>query len=128
MNKAQAEAIRRAINTATNNTSDEQADTIAELFPLWFPRGFYQVGDRRRYEGVVWKCLQDHEAQENWNPKDATSLWARAHVDVTEWVQPTGASDAYQTGDKVTHNGKTWISNVDNNIWEPGVYGWDEIN
>ena len=45
-----------------------------------------------------------------------------------EWVQPTGAHDAYNIGDKVTHNGKTWVSDVDNNVWEPGVYGWKCIN
>ena len=41
------------------------------------------------------------------------------------WVQPTGAHDAYQTGDRVRHNGDVWVSNSDNNVWEPGVHGWD---
>lgn len=44
-----------------------------------------------------------------------------------EWVQPEGAHDAYSTGDIVTHNGKTWKSNTEGNVWEPGVYGWDEV-
>ena len=31
------------------------------------------------------------------------------------------------TGDKVFYNNKNWVSIVDNNVWEPGVYGWEEI-
>lgn len=42
------------------------------------------------------------------------------------WSQPVGAHDAYSSGAKVSHNGKHWISSVDNNVWEPGVYGWTE--
>lgn len=42
------------------------------------------------------------------------------------WTQPLGASDAYAKGDVVTHNNKTWVSDVDANVWEPGVYGWTE--
>ena len=60
---------------------------------------------------------------------DATpALWVVVSIDeYPEWVQPTGAHDAYNIGDKVTHNGKTWVSDVDNNVWEPGVYGWKGI-
>lgn len=43
---------------------------------------------------------------------------------VEAWVQPTGAHDAYQIGDTVTHNGKTWQSTAANNVWAPGVFGW----
>ena len=44
------------------------------------------------------------------------------------WVQPTGAHDAYAKGAKVSHNDKHWISEVDDNTWEPGVYGWTEVS
>jgi len=40
------------------------------------------------------------------------------------YVQPTGAQDSYQIGDRVTHNGNTWESTANNNVWEPGVFGW----
>ena len=39
-------------------------------------------------------------------------------------VRPVDANN--RAGDKVTHNGKTWVSNIDGNVWEPGVYGWNE--
>lgn len=46
--------------------------------------------------------------------------------EVLPWEQPD-STNPYMTGDKVTHNGKTWVSDVDNNVWEPGVYGWTEV-
>lgn len=44
-----------------------------------------------------------------------------------QWVQPLGAHDAYQAGDQVTHEGHLWESTADNNVWEPGTYGWDDL-
>jgi len=44
-----------------------------------------------------------------------------------EWIQPTGAHDAYNIGDKVSHNSKHWINTINANVYEPGVYGWDEV-
>lgn len=61
-------------------------------------------------------------------PSATPALWTAVSLDeYPAWVQPIGAQDAYQTGDKVSHNGKRWTSNVDNNTWEPGVYGWTEV-
>lgn len=42
------------------------------------------------------------------------------------WIQPKGAHDAYSKGSKVAHKSKHWISNIDANVWEPGVSGWTE--
>lgn len=127
MLKSKAEALRRAMMTAADALPDDMADTAAAIFEPWNGDSVdYKAGDRRRFDGVVYKCLQDHKSQPDWTPTAATSLWARAHVDVSEWVQPTGAADAYNKGDKVKHKGKVWISNVGANVWEPGVYGWTE--
>ena len=46
---------------------------------------------------------------------------------LVEDVQPD-STNPYAKGDKVTHNGKTWQSTTDNNVWEPGVYGWEEVH
>ena len=85
---------------------------------------------KERTGGVkLYRCLQGHTSQETWTPDAAPSLWVAISDPAEEWpawVQPTGAHDAYAQGDKVSHNGKHWISNVDNNVWEPGVYGWTE--
>lgn len=128
MTLQQAINYRNAINTATGSIPDDVADNAAAIFTQWDGDGVdYVVGDRRRFGGVIYKCLQAHKSQADWTPDTATSLWARAHVDIADWVQPTGATDAYMTGDKVKHNDKVWVSTVDGNVWEPGVYGWDEV-
>ena len=43
---------------------------------------------------------------------------------IPDWIQPAGAHDAYKAGDVTAHNGAEWTSDIDGNIWEPGVYGW----
>ena len=71
-----------------------------------------------------------------YHPKDVPALMVKVgdeggeeipSDEYPEWVRPTGAHDAYKTGAKVSHNGKKWTSNVENNVWEPGVYGWTEV-
>ena len=72
--------------------------------------------------------IQAHTSQADWPPPAAPALWAVTSDPADEWPewsQPLGAHDAYQKGDKVTHNGKHWVSGADGNVWEPGVYGWE---
>ena len=80
------------------------------------------MGQIRRYNGALYKCVQDHTSQAEWTPDTASSLWAGTSDPAEEWPawsQPVGAHDAYSSGAKVSHNGKHWISSVDNNVWEP---------
>lgn len=101
----------------------------AELFEAWAENAPCRAGQLKRYEGALYRCLQDHTAQPGWAPDKAPALWALA-ADPAEawpaWSQPIGAGDAYQTGDQVSHQGKRWVSAADGNVWEPGVYGWEE--
>ena len=110
--------------------TDEQAAQVPALYRAWEPGVSYAVGDRRLYEGILYSCLQAHDALETWNPAGSPSLWAKVLTSDTgealPWEQPE-STNPYMAGDKVTHNGKTWISDVDNNVWEPGVYGWSEV-
>lgn len=79
----------------------------------------------------MYKCLQDHDAQEDWKPSEAVSLWVRVDdpsIEYPEWRQPTGAHDSYEKGAKVSHLEKHWVSTIDANVYEPSVYGWDEVN
>ena len=129
-----AQKIRAVMDKAAGMLTDEQAIKVVALFPLWNPRATYAVGDRVRYAGNLYRCLQAHTAQETWNPADAPSLWAKVLTDpsgaILPWVQPD-STNPYAKGDKVTHNGKTWESLVDNNVWEPGTVGteslWKEV-
>lgn len=125
-----ARELRALIEKASTSLSDEDALSGVELFPHWSDSAEYVVGNRVSYEGTLYKCLQAHTAQASWNPADAISLWVRVDnpaEEFPEWIQPVGAADAYPINAKVSHNEKHWISTVDNNVWEPGVYGWDEI-
>ena len=128
--KAHARKLRKAIEKTAVTLTDSEAFDVAELFPMWKVDTAYQTGNRVQYDSKLYKCLQAHSSQSDWTPDTAVSLWvevADPSVEFPEWKQPQGAHDAYQTGDKVSHNEKHWISEADNNIWEPGVYGWREV-
>lgn len=128
--KAHARKLRKAIEKTAVTLTDSEAYDVCELFPMWKTDTEYAVGDRVQYEGKLYKCLQSHTSQADWIPSEAVSLWvevADPAIEFPEWKQPSGAHDAYMTGDKVSHNEKHWISEADNNIWEPGVYGWREV-
>lgn len=124
-----AKALRAAMDAAAAALTDEQALKAAAIYPLWNSSAAYAAGDRVRYDGVLYKCLQAHTAQPSWTPAAAPSLWAKVLTSDTgaplPWEQPE-STNPYMKGDKVTHAGKTWVSAIDNNVWEPGVYGWEE--
>lgn len=125
-----AREIRAKMEQLSTGLDDAEALQVPEMFAKWSADESYSVGDRRRYSGILYKCLQAHDAQDSWNPADAPSLWARVLIPdpevIPEWVQPD-STNPYTKGDKVTHDGKTWESDIDNNVWEPGVYGWTEV-
>ena len=118
------------LRSARLTADDQTALAGKELYPLWNETAVYKKGDRVRYDGVLYKCLQNHTAQASWTPTDAPSLWAKVLIPtpsvIPEWEQPE-STNPYMKGDKVKHNGKTWVSSIDNNVWAPGVYGWDEV-
>ena len=129
LTKLQAMKYRQAILKIIENLDDETAIETPLLFPKWQLDKTYSVNDRVSYEGILYKCLQTHSAQADWTPATAVSLWVRVDnpaEEWPEWIQPLGAQDAYPSGAKVSHNGAHWISDVNNNVWEPGVYGWTQ--
>lgn len=130
MKYGHAKRLRALIEQLSATLSDTDALTGIELFPLWQEDKAYATGDRIRYEEVLYKCVQSHTSQANWTPDVTAALWAQVDdpsIEFPEWRQPTGAQDAYMTGDKVSHNDKHWVSTMDYNVYEPGVYGWDEV-
>lgn len=126
---SKAKEYRNAIDNASTALTDEQALKSVALYPMWSPSASYAVGERVRYNDTLYKCLQAHDAQDSWNPVDAASLWAEVLIPdpevIPDWKQPE-STNPYMKGNKVKHNDKNWISDVDNNVWEPGVYGWSE--
>ena len=128
MRASKAKRLRALIEGLSDHLEDEEAVKAPELFPEWKGEGEYQAEQRVRYKGILYRCLMYHLAQPNWNPEDAPSLWARVLIEdpdnIPEWVQP-GAMNGYSLGDRVRYGDQIWVSVVSDNIWVPGVYGWE---
>ena len=128
MTRAKAKQLRQLIEQLAVTLGDETALTGVELFPMWAIGRAYVVGDRVQHGGTLYKCVQAHTSQAGWTPDATPALWAVVSIDeYPEWVQPTGAHDAYNTGDKVSYNGKHYISTIDANTYAPDVYGWEIV-
>lgn len=136
MDKVLAAAqVRRAIQIVLQSLTDESAIMeVPFVYAVWSGDSkFYKAGEILQHgtNGVgdpqLYKVLQDHTSQADWSPDVATSLFKAIGVSpggYPLWSQPVGATDAYALGDIVEHNGSLWVSDVDANVWEPGVYGW----
>ena len=107
MTRFEARKYRRAIETGSQSLPDETALEVTVLFPDWNPTDTYEVDQRVRYEGILYRCLQAHTAQETWTPVAASSLWAKVLIPdenvVPDWEQPD-STHPYQIGDVVRHS------------------------
>lgn len=128
MKRSTAIKYRQHLNSLIAPLNDEDALEMTELFPMWSLKA-YSIGDRIQYDEKLYKCVQEHTSQEDWTPDITPALWKRVMIEeYPEWNQPTGAQDAYMMGDKVTHNGLRWISDLDYNVYEPVAGGfWHNI-
>lgn len=109
--------------------------TISEhpsLFSKWTENWTGKAGTILVDDGELYRSIHDvTNVAQNTKPSETPSMWTRVSdpsVEYPEWVQPIGAHDAYANGNKVSHNGKNWTSSIDGNVWEPGVYGWEEVS
>lgn len=133
--EVQASMVQAAVTVAqiqAQNLTDEQAITVKNIYPAWDGNGVsYQKDYYLTYNGKLYKVLQAHTSQADWSPDAAPSLFAevlpgQGDTGIGEWVQP-GSTNPYQMGDRVTHNGATWESMIDNNVWEPGAQGTEAL-
>lgn len=130
MTRQEAKAFIEAFVRLRNLATDEMSLQVTNLYPTWKEGMAYEAGIRVLYNEVLYKVLQAHTSQADWTPDVAVSLFAKILIPneniIPEWEQPD-STNPYMTGDKVVHNNTTWISVVDNNVWEPGIYGWEEV-
>ena len=130
MKRNEAIRMREIIELAVTSLTDEIALEVVTLFPEWKEDIAYEADVRVKYNGVLYRCLTTHTSQATWTPDVSPSLFTKVLIPdentIPAWEQPD-STNSYMTGDKVTHNNKTWVSTVDNNVWEPGAYGWEEI-
>ncbi len=127
----ESDAIKRASQVVVRKTvtNDVQLLELEYIFPDWQSGVAVKVGDLYRFRENLYRVVQAHTTAANWTPDTVPALFTKiaAPGTVVAWKQPTGAQDAYQIGDKVTHNGFTWQSTAANNVWAPGVFGWTQL-
>ncbi len=140
MNKIQAaEQLRKALQIFAQSLTDEQAMEIATVYPAWTYPEQYKADDIRTYgensvgDPQLFRCVQAHTSQAAWTPDATPALWVAiglAPDGVPVWSQPTGAHDAYNTGDRVHYpdkNSPIYRSKYDGNVYSPDIWpaGWE---
>lgn len=129
-----ARALRPLIEKAATSLDDSDALNAVELFPAWVTDTAYTADERIRYGDKLYRCVQAHTSQADWTPDAVPALWTEVALpgEIPVWKQPTGAQDAYNTGDKVhypTADDPVYQSTIDNNVWSPEAYpqGWEVV-
>lgn len=126
-------ALQIFLSKLDPDTDSENMMAVSSVFPKYEVGKAYKVKDVFAYgenavgDAQLYQVLQDHTSSAEWTPDISVSLYKKIGVTeegYPEWVQPLGASDAYNTGDVVSHKGVLYESTADGNVWEPGVYGW----
>ena len=128
--RMKARKLRGEIEKASVSLPDEDALVAVELFPKWETDHAYSVDERIRYDGQLYRCVQAHTSQSDWTPDITPALYTPVAEpgEIPVWKQPTGAQDAYMTGDKVhypTKDEPVYVSIMDYNTYAPDVYGWE---
>jgi hypothetical protein len=133
-----------AIADEPNDTAAEQAtryvmvkDTIRHDHEKdWVANEELKIGQVRLSAGKRYIVVQDHTTQVGWEPANVPALFVEKPLPndgelYPDWIQPTGAHDAYKIGDKVHYvpTDKNYESLINANVWSPEVYpaGWKEI-
>lgn len=133
--KVSMSSIKKVAQFLSTNLTDEQAVEVSDLYPEFEIGHDYKIGDRFQYNNSLFKVNQDHTSQTQWVPGDegTDALYTNLMFDESGyliWKQPTGAHDAYNTGDVVRYpdaNGQLYKSTIDGNVWAPDAYpqGWE---
>jgi len=103
----------------------------ADLFPVWDEDFTGRRGTIVQDEGLLFRAIHDIGVGQNTKPSETPSMWTligNPNEEYPQWIQPIGVHDAYPAGARVTHNELRWVSDVDNNIWEPGNFGWTQVD
>lgn len=128
-----AKQLNHALCLFANTLPPEEALVISSVFPEWDLGKKYKKDQYLRYglnadnEPQIYRVISNHESQYAWAPDKAVSLFTKVGFTETGtalWIQPMGSHDSYKKGDKVSHKGVIYISDINGNVWEPGVYGW----
>lgn len=129
-----ARQLRPLIEKAAVSLDDADAIEAVELFKAWYSGIAYLADERVRYGDKLYRCVQSHTSQADWEPDRTPALWTEVAKpgEIPVWKQPTGAQDAYMIGDLVHYpdaDSPVYKSVIDNNIWSPEAYpaGWEVV-
>jgi len=126
---ANLQATRKLIRV--DELDEDELLEMIDLYESYQVDKLYKVDDIFKYEGKLYKVIQEHTSQADWIPSELPALYLSMMPNnvIPEWVQPTGAHDVYNIGDKVIYEGKVYESLIDNNTWSPKDYpqGWEEV-
>ena len=130
MTKEEARILIKSLVKLRGLATDEMSLQVPNLYPTWKVGVDYVAGERVLYNDILYKVLQNHTSQETWTPTDVPSLFVKVLIPdedvIPEWEQPE-STNPYMIGDKVIYEGKTYVSTIDNNVWKPTEYGWEEV-
>jgi hypothetical protein len=114
-----------------NNATNTQKLEMVMSYPIWESSKVYAIGDEFQFINQLYKVVQAHTSQMDWLPNTVPALYTKivAAGTIPNWVQPTGAQDAYAIGAKVTFEGKVYESKINANTWSPTGYpaGWQLV-
>ena len=132
VNHVMSFSVNKAAQIMALSFTDEQAIEVADLYPEYEVDHAYKQNDRFQYNGSLYKVNQDHTSAAQWVPGETgtESLYSNLMLNDAGhqiWKQPTGAHDAYNTGDIVEYKGTLYKSLIDGNVWAPDAYpqGWE---
>lgn len=135
LTKTTESSSQKAIRFFAETLTDDQAVEVADLYPEYEIGHEYKQNDRFQYGAGLYKVNQAHTSQEQWVPGEVgtESLYTNLMLNDSGhqiWKQPTGAHDAYNTGDVVEYKGTLYKSLIDGNVWAPDAYpqGWQEYD
>ena len=126
---ANLQATRKLIRV--DELSEEELLDMIDLYDNYQVDKLYKVDDIFKYEGKLYKVIQEHTSQESWIPSELPALYLSMMPEnvIPEWVQPTGVHDAYNVGDKVIYEGVVYESLIDGNTHSPAANptSWKEV-
>ena len=133
-----SEQFRKALQMFAQTLTDEQAMEIATVYPAYEVGRAYSVDELFTYDindvgdPQLYRVVQAHTSQSDWTPDATPALYTPIGLSeegYPKWSRPTGAHDAYNTGDIVDYNGTLYKSLIDGNVWSPEEYpaGWEEV-
>ena len=117
--EANLKATRKMVRV--DDLTPEELIDIINIYQTWGSGLDVKVDEMYKYNGELFKVIQAHTTQSDWQPDIVPALFNKIQPPsvIPEWVQPSGAGDAPNTGDRRIYNGEVYESLIDANTTVP---------